>query len=170
MTTYRRTQAGDRKLAQLLACEPARPSRGGERAPDLSLSPARLPENASNGLDASSCNIPGLQVVRVPPGTLEKWAKTAERGPWVSPPVGWVPTDAYMPTFGGMSYLIPGFEAGCGVLVDAVECEDGFRFVRCNQEGVLGVGMLVYCRDHARKLVLSLENALAFAEGESDGG
>lgn len=34
---------------------------------------------------------------------------------------------------------------------------------------VLRVGRYTYCREHARELVLSLENALAFAEGEGDG-
>ena len=53
---YRRTQAGERKLALLLACDPARPSGEGQTPPALSLIPAPPPEFFASGGVASTCN------------------------------------------------------------------------------------------------------------------
>ena len=36
----------------------------------------------------------------------------------------------------------------------------------CGSGAIVGIGAARYCRKHARQLILSLENALAFAEGE----
>ena len=94
--TYRRTQAGERKLALLRACAPARPSREGQRAPAPDISPA--------------------------------------------PPSEFAP-------------LSLGEFGICGV-------------GECLGAAKVRFGGLLYCRDHGRRLVISLENALAFAEGE----
>ena len=187
---YRRTQAGDRKLAQLLACEPVRPPGEGEQPHASSLLPTRSPKYGEFGLRTPLLpHIPhtyapgrtcgagrcfegswrhgaaeqGREAARAPFQVHDEFAKVRRN---------WFPADAayelaYREAKAREACLEPeAFAVDPGPFMARADRQWGCVAGKGCGMAVLRVGRYTYCRKHARKLVLSLENALAFAEGE----
>ena len=155
MGTYRRTQAGERKLALLAACSPARPSPGGQTPPPSLSIPAPTRQFGSNALgggvnmastlDTPLIGFPGPYARHNAPSVACRAA--FERASTARHP------DRYA-AFREEPVAVQ--------LATPVPCS----VVGCCTWAEIGLAGHAWCARHARRAILSLENALSFVEGE----